>query len=104
MKIFSTPEFKHEFEKLIKNNSYKYLSKEIINNYFGQNIENISSGTKLNGNSPNAFIKKRIGGSGGSRLYLLIVQTSDSIYLTFIHPKTRPAGYENIAPDKRLNC
>ena len=33
MKIFATLEFKDEFEKLIKNKSYKYLSKEIIANY-----------------------------------------------------------------------
>ncbi|KOS07014.1 hypothetical protein AM493_13960 [Flavobacterium akiainvivens] len=101
MKVFSTPEFKHEFEKLIKNNSYKYLSKEIISKYFGQSVEEVSDGVKLNGNALNAFIKKRIGGSGGSRLYLLIIQTADSVYFTFIHPKTGSAGYENITSDKK---
>lgn len=57
MIIFSTPEFKTEFEKLIKKNSYKYLSKSIIECYFDKTIEECLSGTKLNGHSKNPFIK-----------------------------------------------
>ena len=87
MKVFSTPEFKSEFEKLIRKNAYKYLSEEIISCYLGDKlIEDCLEGTKLNGHSPNPFIKKRLGGSGGSRLYLFAVITADAIYFSFIHP------------------
>ncbi len=101
MKIFSTPEFKNEFEKLIKKNSYKYLSDEIISCYFDKNISDCLDGTKLNGHSPNPFIKKRLGGSGGARLYLVAVITKDSIYLSFIHPKSGALGYENVVNTKK---
>lgn len=101
MKIFATLEFKDEFEKLIKNKSYKYLSKEIITNYLDVAFSTTLSGTKLNGDSPNPFIKKRIGGSGGSRLYLLAVVIKEAIYFTFVHPKSGALGYENINDDKK---
>jgi len=102
MKLFSTLEFKREFEKLIRKNSYKYLSEEIISCYLGEKeIKDCLEGTKLNGHSPNPFIKKRFGGSGGSRLYLIAVITSDSIYLSFIHPKSGSLGYENISNSKK---
>lgn len=101
MKVFSTPEFKSEFEKLIRKNSYKYLSDEIISSYFDKKIEDCMDGTKLNGHSPNPFIKKRLGGSGGARLYLVAVIRDDSIYLSFIHPKSGALGYENITNTKR---
>jgi hypothetical protein len=101
MKIFSTPEFKIEFEKLIRKNSYKYLSEELISSYFEKNIEDCLDGTKLNGHSPNPFIKKRLGGSGGARLYLMAVITGNSIYFSFIHPKSGALGYENISNSKK---
>lgn len=101
MKIFATLEFKDEFEKLIKNKSYKYLSKEIITNYLDVSFSTTLSGTKLNGNSPNPFIKKRIGGSNGSRLYLLAVIVEEAIYFTFVHPKSGTSGYDNINDDKK---
>lgn len=102
MKVFSTLEFKNEFEKLIRKNSYKYLSEEIISCYLGEkDIKDCLEGTKLNGHSPNPFIKKRLGGSGGSRLYLIAVIKRDSIYLSFIHPKAGALGYENISNSKK---
>lgn len=103
MKIFSTPEFKSEFEKLIRKKSYKYLSEEIITFYFGKQIVECLEGTKLNGHSPNPFIKKRLGGSGGARLYLIAVIKNDSIYLSFIHPKSGALGYENITNTKKAD-
>lgn len=101
MKIFSTQEFKSEFEKLMRKNSYKYLSDEIISSYFDKNIQDCLDGTKLNGHSPNPFIKKRLGGSGGARLYLFAVITNESIYFSFIHPKSGSLGYENVTNAKK---
>lgn len=101
MKIFSTPEFKSEFEKLIRKNSYIYLHAEIIQCYFDKKIEECLSGVKLNGHSPNPFIKKRLNGSGGSRLYLFAFTLDNSIYLSFIHPKSGNLGYENVSNIKK---
>lgn len=102
MKVFSTPEFKNEFEKLIRKNAYKYITEEIITTYLLHNeLKNCLIGTKLNGHSPNAFIKKRLGGSGGSRMYLLVVIKNEAIYLSFIHPKSGALGYENISNNKK---
>lgn len=101
MKLFSTQEFKNEFEKLIKKNSYKYLSAELISFYFEKEITSCLDGTKLNGHSKNPFIKKRLGGSGGARLYLIAVIANDSIYFSFIHAKSGALGYENISNTKK---
>ncbi len=101
MTILATPEFKFEFEKLIKINSYSYLSKEIIETYFEKKIEDCLGGVRLNGHSPNPFLKKKLGGRGGSRLYLVAVVAKDKIYLSFIHPKAGSAGYENISNEKK---
>lgn len=101
MKIFCTPEFKKEYEKLIKNKSYTFLGKEIITNYIGKEIHECLTGRRLNGHSPNPFIKKRLDGSGGSRLYVIFVVKNDAAYLSFIHPKSGSAGYENISDDKK---
>ncbi|RZK47837.1 MAG: hypothetical protein EOO99_12140 [Pedobacter sp.] len=101
MNVFCTPEFKKEYEKLSKNKSYQYLGKEIIKAYFDKKMDDCLSGVRLNGHSPNPFINKRLEGSGGSRLYILLVIAKDNAYLTFVHPKSGSAGYENISDDKK---
>ena len=101
MNVFCTPEFKLEYEKLSKNNSYKNLGRQIIEAYLGKDINSCLSGTRLNGHSPNPFIKKRLDGSGGGRLYVLLVIKDDNAYFTFVHPKTGSAGYENISDNKK---
>lgn len=101
MRIFSTQEFKSEFEKLSKKNSYKYLSTEIITSYFDKNITECLDGTRLNGHSINPFIKKRLGGSGGARLYLLAVIKEDAIYFSFLHAKSGASGFDNISNAKK---
>lgn len=101
MKLYCTPEFRKEYEKLIKNKSYRGMGKEIISIYFDKDIKDCLHGTRLNGTSPNPFIKKRIQGSGGSRLYLILILKKDSAYLAFIHPKTGSAGSDNITEDKQ---
>lgn len=101
MTVFCTPEFKIEYEKLTKSKSYRNLGKNIIETFLDKNISDCMSGTRLNGHAINPFIKKRIEGSGGYRIYLLLIIKNDSLYLTFLHPKTGSAGYDNISDDKK---
>lgn len=100
MIVFATPEFKTEYDKLHKNNSYKDFAQDIISSYFGKDFNACLSGTRLNGNSKNPFIKKRISGSGGGRLYLLAVVSKESIYFTFLSPKSGSHGSDNLTDEK----
>ena len=100
MIVFATPEFTKEYDKLIKNNSYKDFTQDIINSYFGKEFDICLSGTRLNGNSINPFIKKRINGSGGGRLYLLAIISKESIYFTFLSPKSGSQGSDNLTDEK----
>jgi hypothetical protein len=101
MKIYCLDDFKVEFEKLISKNSYKSLQKEIINYFFEKTVQELSSGTRLNGNSTNPYIKKRLKGSGGFRCYFLLILKNEDLYLMFVHPKTGSMGASNINDDSK---
>ena len=101
MTVYCTPQFKKEYDKLTRKKSYQYIGKEIIDIYLDKKIEDCLSGTRLNGHSKNPFIKKRLDGSGGSRLYLVLIIAADSAYLAFIHPKSGSVGYDNISNEKK---
>jgi len=101
MKIYCLDDFKVEFEKLISKKPYRSLQKEIINYFFGKNVQELSSGTRLNGNSTNPYIKKRLKGSGGFRSYFLLILKNEDLYLMFVHPKTGPMGSSNIDDESK---
>lgn len=100
MDVYCIEEFKAAFEKLKSNNSYRNISKLIIQHFFDKTVEELKNGIRLNGHSEIPFIKKRLDGSGGFRIYFLLVIKNDSLYLTFLHPKTGSKGYKNI--DKKF--
>lgn len=113
MTVYCLEDFKVQFDKLKRKNSYKSLEKDILNYFFanGKEITAFLEGTRLNGSSEIPYIKKRLRGSGGWRFYYLIVIKNESLYLMFFHPKTGSDGAENIADDfkasiykKVLNC
>lgn len=101
MEFYCSEEFKHEFEKLISNNSYSELHRLIIEYFIEGDPSQLETGFKLNGSSPVPFIKKRLDGSGGYRIYFLLVRKGDSVYFAFLHPKTGSKGYESITKQKR---
>ncbi|TAH00696.1 MAG: hypothetical protein EAZ15_08555 [Sphingobacteriales bacterium] len=101
MTIFCIAEFKNQFEKLIKKNSYSSIEKEIIDYFFDKEIHQLISGTRLNNSDETPFIKKRLNGSGGFRLYFLLLIKEENIYLTFLHPKTGSLGYDNITDESK---
>jgi len=96
MRIFCLEDFKVEFEKLKKKNSYSSIEGDIIKYFFEKEIAQVMSGTRLNNSDDIPYIKKRLNGSGGLRIYFLFVIKDEKIYLMFVHPKTGSLGYENI--------
>ncbi len=101
MILFCLEDFKVEFEKLKKKNSYSSIEKDIIEYFFDKEIEVLKSGTRLNNSDETPYIKKRLNGSGGFRIYFLLVIKKDSVYLLFLHPKTGSLGYENITDESK---
>ncbi len=101
MKIFCLEDFKDEFDKLKVKNAYRTLEKDIIDYFFNKTIQDLNSGTRLNNSDETPYIKKRLRGSGGYRVYFLILINKENIYLMFIHPKTGPGGAENITDESK---
>jgi 1-deoxy-D-xylulose 5-phosphate reductoisomerase len=101
MTIFCLEDFKVQFEKLKKNNSYSSIEKDIVEYFFEKEIQHLTSGTRLNNSDDIPYIKKRLNGSGGFRVYFLLVVKDEKVYLMFIHPKTGSMGYENITDDSK---
>ncbi len=103
MNIFCLEEFKIAFEKMKSKKSYKSIEKDIIDYFFDKSVEELSSGTRLNNNNEIPYIKKRLNGSGGFRVYFLLIIKDEKLYLMFIHPKTGTLGSENITDESKAN-
>lgn len=54
------------------------------------------TGVNLNNNLETPYIKKRLKGRGGFRVYFLLLIRNDAFYLMFVHPKTGVWGSSNI--------
>ncbi|HTK22140.1 MAG TPA: hypothetical protein VL442_21625 [Mucilaginibacter sp.] len=101
MEIYSLPLFKEEYEKLIKKNSYKNLTEELFNYFHGKEVSEVLSGTRLNHSKDEPYIKKRLSGSGGYRVYYLVIIKNQKAYLMFIHPKTGSLGSDDITDESK---
>ena len=96
MRIFCTEDFKIEFEKLISKKQYSTIQTDIVTYFFNKKIEQLLSGANLNNSTHTPYIKKRLRGRGGFRIYFLALIKDENIYLMFLHPKTGPMGATNI--------
>jgi hypothetical protein len=101
MNLFCIEDFKIEFEKLKSKKSYSTIEQEIFEYFFEKSLEDISSGVRLNHSADAPYIKKRLGGRGGFRIYFLLLIKGNSVYLMFIHPKTGPMGSDNITDESK---
>jgi hypothetical protein len=101
MELYCLEDFKVEFEKLKSKKSYRTIEQEIINYFFDKTLVQLRSGTRLNHSEEVPYIKKRLGGRGGFRIYFLLVIKNESIYLVFVHPKTGTQGSENITDESK---
>jgi len=101
MKIFCLKRFKEAYDDLSKKKSYRSLEKELIDYFFNKEINQLLSGTRLNNSQNEPFIKKRIDGRGGFRIYYLVLIKNKNIYLMFVHPKTGSEGSDNITEQSK---
>lgn len=101
MKIYCLEEFKTQFEKLLTKKNYKSLEADLADYLTGKTIEELAAGTRLNNSSEFPYIKKRLEGSGGFRIYYILLFKSDGIYFMFVHPKTGPMGAPNITDESK---
>lgn len=101
MEVYCLEDFKVEFDKLKSKKSYKTIEQEIINYFFGKSTEQLCSGVRLNHSVDAPYIKKRLGGRGGFRVYFLLIIKNDSLYLMFVHPKTGSQGTDNITDESK---
>jgi hypothetical protein len=101
MEIFSLSLFKDEYDKLCRKNSYKNLPEELFNYFDGKQIDEILSGTRLNHSQEEPYIKKRLSGSGGYRIYFLIIIRLQKVYWLFVHPKTGSLGSDDITDESK---
>lgn len=101
MTILCLEDFKAAFEKLKKKNSYSSIETDIIEYFFNKDIQQLISGTRLNNSDTTPYIKKRLQGRGGFRVYFLLIVKDENVYLMYLHPKTGTLGYENITDESK---
>jgi hypothetical protein len=101
MEIFCIEEFKAEFEKLASKKAYHLLEQEIIDYFFKKSDDELCTGTRLNNSDTTPYIKKRLNGRGGFRVYFLLIKIKNCLYLMFVHPKTGSLGADNINDESK---
>lgn len=105
MNVYCMEDFKKEVEKLKNKDSYADIEKEIIEYFFGQTktIADIKSGDLLNNSDDRPYIKKRLRGRGGFRVYFLLIIIEKCVYLMYVHPKSGTFGSDNITTEAKSN-
>ncbi|WKK73589.2 hypothetical protein QYS49_16770 [Marivirga salinae] len=78
MDLYCLEDFKVEFDKLKSKKSYKTLEQNVIDYFFGKTSQELCSGVRLNNSSDTPYIKKRLDGRGGFRVYFLLIIKGDS--------------------------
>jgi hypothetical protein len=101
VKIYCLPDFKDKFDNLSKKKPYKTLEDDLITHFFEKDIEQLKSGVRLNFSQNEPYIKKRLEGRGGYRIYYLLIIKLEAVYLMFVHPKTGPDGADNITDESK---
>lgn len=96
MHLYCLAAFKEAVEKLNKSKAHATLEKTIVDYYHGKTIQEVASGVNLNNSDTTPYLKKRLEGSGGYRVYSLLLIKEECAYLLFVHAKTGPGGSENI--------
>ena len=87
MNVFCIEDFITEVHDLQKHKPYRGIQKEIIDAIFFKSLEELKSGTLLNNDNDRCYIKKRICGSAGYRIYYYLLVVSENIYLPFNLPE-----------------
>lgn len=101
MRYYCLKRFKEDYNALLKKKSYSCVESELYNYFFGKTVEQLKTGANLNNSPITPYIKKRLKGRGGFRLYFLLIIIEENLYLMHIHPKTGSMGKENITDDEK---
>ncbi|MCB9230230.1 MAG: hypothetical protein H6581_01085 [Bacteroidia bacterium] len=102
MEIKCTSSFEQQLAKLEKKKSYAGISRLISEYFFTNSFQELLSGVRIHDIPNKPFIKKRLGGKGGFRIYYVADQIKEIIYLLFIHPKTGTLGQANISDEEKV--
>lgn len=97
MRIYCTERFKTEYHLLIKNNSYKSITESLISGFFRGTPEQIMHGVVIIGTGDNKVIKKRLAGRGGFRTYFYAYVSKETVYLSYVYPKTGSLGKQSLS-------
>lgn len=73
MDVYCLEDFKTEYDRLKSKKSYRTIEQEIINYFFEKSSQELCSGVRLNHSVDAPYIKKRLGGRGGFRIYFLLI-------------------------------
>ena len=106
MKIFCTNRVKKDIEKLEKKPSYSNL-RSLLFNYMSKKktTQDWMEGTRIFLGNPNFIcVKKRLGGSGGYRMYHLITINEDEVTIAALYPKTGSKGGSDLTDDGKTSC
>jgi hypothetical protein len=101
MHLYCLEDFKEAVGKLAKSKSYATVERAIIEHFCGKTVDEVRNGVNLNNSDTVPYIKKRLEGSGGFRVYFLLLIKNDCLYLMYVHPKTGAEGSENITDDAK---
>ncbi len=105
MKIYCTPQFIKELEKLQRNNSYRAILDDVCGFLSDKNVEELHVMVDILSKSPGIYSlnKHRIanslsnqGKSGSYRCICVCMPKEDCIYLGYIYPKAGSQGRDNL--------
>jgi hypothetical protein len=106
VKIFCTDRVKKDITKLSKKSSYSNL-KSLIYEFISkrESIEDWMDGSRIHIGNPNFIcVKKRLGGSGGYRMYYLLTIKDEEITVAAIYPKTGSKGGSDLSDYGKTAC
>ena len=99
MIVYCTDDFKSIIESYRRKPSYNDIDELVIEYIFDNDFDSLKSGVNLNKSNKIPFIKKRLGGRGGFRIYQLLKVESQEVYLLYVYPKAGPYGTSNFTDD-----
>lgn len=92
MNIFCLKEFQNAIDALKRKNSYQDVESAIYDHFHAKSESELLTGIRLNLDDLTPYLKKRLKGRGGYRIYYLLIIRDENVYLMGIHPKTGKLG------------
>lgn len=87
MRVLCTPDFKKEYNRLIRKNKYKDLRALLVAMFKDAEPGDVESGSRIFAIPNRPYIKKRLGGSGKFRLDYIFLSDKNEVCLLFVYSK-----------------